>query len=93
MFSVSSVVKKFYGGFCRVMCPTMAVYDRCFPLCLCVLCGKKIMADFVAVKVMDTPQRLGMVKRMIMEFSQSVTAKRRGAFPDRFSLCSLCPLW
>ena len=35
----------------------------------------------------------GMVKRMVTGFSQSLTAKRRRAFPDRFSLYPLCHLW
>ena len=30
----------------------------------------------------------GMIKRMVMGFSKSLTAKCRGAFPDRFSLCA-----
>ena len=57
---------------------------------LCALCGKKSLwrnvADFVAV--INTPQRLEMIK--VMGFSQFLTAKRRAACPDRFSLSVLC---
>ena len=50
------------------------------------------MADFVMILSVNSAN-LGMVKRMVMGFSKSLMARRRAAFPDRLSLCPLCPLW